>query len=53
VGAEEEIRRVASVHGLFLVYDVRRRPLLLFADEFSMRHISETATRLTLNDTAA
>jgi peptide chain release factor 3 len=53
VGAEEEISRVASVHGLFLVYDVRRRPLLLFADEFSMRHISETATRLTLNDTAA
>jgi peptide chain release factor 3 len=51
-GSKEEIRRVASVHSLLLVHDARQRPLLLFADDFSLRHVSGAAKDIVMHDAA-
>lgn len=51
-GPDDEIQRLRAAYDLMQVFDVRRRPLLLFTDEFSLRHATRDAKNVTLHDVA-
>jgi peptide chain release factor 3 len=51
-GPAEEIQRLRSAHGLMRVFDARERPLLLFSDDFALRHVTSAAKGITMHEVA-
>jgi peptide chain release factor 3 len=51
-GPENEIQRVASNPGRWLVYDARQRPLILFDSEWTLQHTMSRDTQLEYHDVA-
>jgi peptide chain release factor 3 len=51
-GPEEEIERLGREAGRMLLYDAKGAPLVLFNDQWSMRHTVETEKKLQFHDVA-
>lgn len=49
-GPARAIGEAASGHGRTLVYDARRRPLLLFETEWTLRYVMEKAASLEFHE---
>ena len=51
-GPDEEIERLSRESGRMLLYDAKGAPLVLFDDQWSMRHTVEVETKLQFHDVA-
>jgi peptide chain release factor 3 len=51
-GDDDAIDRLRGAHGLMRVFDASGRPLVLFADEFALRHATREAGQLRFHDVA-
>jgi peptide subunit release factor RF-3 len=51
-GPEEEIERLGREPGRTLLYDAKSAPLILFDDQWSMRHTVEVEKKLQFHDVA-